>query len=318
MIKKIKWICLLQLLFLSIILFISCGKKTAPTLKSYEPPKPVQSLISERIEEDLHITWTYPTQDLKLLKYFILTIKSDEGEEIFTLPPESSLYKYTKVKESSVYTYSIKAINKKDRESPTSYQKAIICKLPKEKPQLRYEIKGDFLLLTWNPLKIQAQMEDCSKEVFYNIYHFDKTTNQIGFPINDKPIRQNQIEIPIETNKTTYFTIRPIVEAKTLNIGQMADPVKITPELFIPSPPKILSTHKSNNRVFIMWNEAKESWVKGYRVYKRGQDFKFKQVAEVLTPVFTEELDEDKPAYYMITAIGPISESKPSEILELK
>lgn len=312
--KKIKCLSIILL----IILLWGCGKKTSPTLKSYEPPRPIESINAVRIEDDLIISWAYPSQDVKKIKSFIITIKSDDGEETKILSPDSSTFKFNKIKDGKIYLYEIKAVNKKGIESTSKQKKAVICNMPKGKPTARFNIKGDSLLLAWDPLMLESQPEGCSQRLVYNLYRFEDINNPVLITINDKPINKDQIAISLDANKTNYYAVRPAIEGDTLNIGPMSDPLKISPDMLIPASPIIHSINKSNNRVFIMWYETDANWVKAYRVYKKVQNDDFKLIAEVLTPVFTEEIDDNKKTYYKITAVGPLKEGMASEILEIK
>ncbi|HIJ59475.1 MAG TPA: hypothetical protein HPP56_02500 [Nitrospirae bacterium] len=312
MIIKTKYSFFLKVFTLFIIiLFVSCGKKTATSLKAYEPPKPVESINAIRIEDYLLLSWKYPSIETKRLKHFILIIKSDDRDETIELSPFQTEFRDNKIKEGNTYSYTLKTVNQKGTESLKSTKiEAVICKMPDEIISLNYQISFDNLILYWEPPK---KYDDCPQDLSYNIYKFDDINNPVPVILNNVPIRDNKFIIPLELG---YFTLRPVIQTETLNIGRESNTIKISHDSLIPQTPKIITTFRNNNRIFILWQEAKESWVKGYRIYKKEsvQD-RFYLVAEVLTPIFTEEVKNNGSFFYQITAFGPKRESSPSETI---
>jgi hypothetical protein len=94
--------------------------------------------------------------------------------------------------------------------------------------------------------------------------------------------------------------------------GYASAEIEVDPSNFIPSPPSDLRYVKGDNRIFLMWTESPESWIKGYRIYrKREGEPGFTGIGEGRAPSFVDTEKGGKKVWYMIRAFGPAAESEP-------
>jgi len=74
----------------------------------------------------------------------------------------------------------------------------------------------------------------------------------------------------------------------------------------------------TEENVFLLWKEAPETWVVGYRVYREVDEKEgFIFIGKTQTPTF---LDKERPLTkrnYRVTALGPSKEGPASEIRDV-
>jgi hypothetical protein len=314
--------------FLFLVIFSSCGKKGEPTLKSYEKPDPPTNLMAIHRESIIILLWDFPKNKEKTIKGFYLMksiplhtplisslqrgatgrAKGDSGdfERIF-IEPDKRTYIHRDFNTGTRYTYKILSQSLKDI---TSIDSNIIEIEPKDPPlpprKHVYKIEYDSLTLNW---------EDAGNGIFYNIYRSENRGVYPLTPLNTEPVKGTSFKDRFDIKKTVYYTIRSLWGGIIRDEGPPSEELEVNPSEFVPATPEDIRALATQDGVQLVWKEAPETWVTGYKVYReidKKEGFIF--IGETSVPSY---FDKDKPSKkrsYRVTALGPSKEGFASEI----
>jgi fibronectin type 3 domain-containing protein len=291
-------------LFLSFCFFVSCGKKGPPTLKAYEKPEKPPGITAIHREERIILSWSYPDNLRHTLKGFqVLRSESDGFEKVAFIKNDQSLFIDNTFKLNVTYQYKVIVQNLKDVLSADSN---IITVLPKALPSppenIRFTITSDSIELHWS---------SSGEGICYNIYKTTEKDKYADTPLNREPVCMISLrDTFLLPDRTVYYTIRALLNTIIRDEGYASTEVEVNPSHFIPLAPSDLRVVKGDDKVYLLWKENTETWVKGYRIYrKRDGETKFSPIGEVTTPTFTDTAKINKKVWYMIKALGPSRES---------
>lgn len=296
--------CSIYILLLCSLLPLACGRKAPPQLKSFEKPERVKNLKAFHNERGLVITWTYPEKRKKEIKGFI--ILRSEGRDF-------EKKGYTEVKDAIFidsdfrtdrhYRYRVIAEGIKGILSDVTEIPVTPARLPDPPKNIRFHIRNDSIKLIWD------KNNGC-----YNIYRAYEE-EEYSLINNNRPICDNIFIDRVSIERPVYYVIRSIVTTDIINEGPPSEKVTIDLKDYIPSHPEGLRITIGDKKVFLIWKESPEVWVKGYRIYRRSEGEKdFQLIGETSIPGFTDSnLNslEGKKIFYMIRAFGPSAESAP-------
>ncbi|MBM4139904.1 MAG: hypothetical protein FJ242_00190 [Nitrospira sp.] len=291
-------------LFLSFCFFVSCGKKGPPTLKAYEKPEKPPGITAIHREERIILSWSYPDNLKHTLKGFqVLRSESDGFEKVAFIKNDQSLFIDTTFKLNVTYQYKVIAQNLKDVLSNDSNIITVIPKaLPSPPENIRFTITSDSIELHWS---------SSGEGVCYNIYKTTEKDKYADTPLNREPICMVSFrDTFLFLDRTVYYKIRALLNTIIRDEGYASAELEITPSHFIPSAPSDLRVVKGDDKVYLLWKENTETWIKGYRIYrKRDGETEFSPIGEVTTPTFTDTAKSNKKVWYMIRALGYLRES---------
>jgi hypothetical protein len=317
--------------FSFLVIFASCGYKGKPTLKSYEKPDPPSNLTAIHRESEIVLSWAYPQNKEKMIKGFYLMKsmapytplissssrgngnRSKEGggevERTFLKNTERS-YSDKEFMIGSKYWYKIISQNLK---GVLSIDSNIVEIEPKEPPPapggLLFKVEYDSLTLTW---------EDEGDGIFYNVYKSDKKGAYSLSPINAEPIKGTSFKDSFDIRKTVFYTIRGMCGGVVRDEGPPSKEIEVNPSEFVPASPEGLQAIATEEGVQLIWKESPETWVKGYRVYRRiDKEEGFVFIGGTTVPAY---FDREKPTTkrnYRVTALGPSKEGIAAEIRDV-
>lgn len=291
-------------LFLSFCFFVSCGKKGPPTLKAYEKPEKPTGLTAVHREERIILSWSYPNNLRHTLKGFqVLRSESDGFEKIAFIKNDQSLFIDTTFKLNVTYQYKVIAQNLKDVLSADSNIITVITRvLPSPPENIRFTITSDSIELHWS---------SSGEGICYNIYKTTEKDKYADTPLNRAPVCMTSFrDTFLLPDRTVYYKIRALLNTIIRDEGYASAELEITPSHFIPLAPSDLRVVKGDDKVYLLWKENTETWIKGYRIYrKREGEKEFTIIGEVTTPTFTDTAKINKKVWYMIRALGPLRES---------
>jgi hypothetical protein len=324
--------------FLFLVIFASCGYKGEPTLKSYEKPDPPSNLTAIHRESEIVLSWAYPKNKEKTIRGFYLmksmapylplipplprgdgegskgdTEWSKEGSrevERICLKNTERSYSDKEFMIGSKYWYKIISQNLK---GVLSIDSNIVEIEPKEPPHapggLLFKVEYDSLTLTW---------EDEGDAIFYNVYKSDKKGLYSLSPINTEPIKGTSFKDSFDIRKTVFYTIRGMRGGIVRDEGPPSKEIEVNPFEFVPASPEGLQAIATEEGVQLIWKESPETWVKGYRVYRRiDKEEGFVFIGETPVPAY---FDREKPTTkrnYRVTALGPSKEGIAAEIRDV-
>lgn len=313
------------LLIFSALFIISCGKKGDPTLKTFEKPMPVKEIRAVHREDELIISWSYPAAEREKIKGFYIEkaeikgpesrIQSPEFKNIAFLKNDISQFIDKDFKTGRLYFYKIRVYSLRDVISDNSpIIRTVPQYLPKPPAGLSYKVTNDSIEIAWQAI---GDGQDAIG-IRYNIYRSYEKGKYSASPINSSPLKELFFKDRIEKEKTVYYTVRALLDTELKDEGYLSEELEVNPETFIPSQPHNLKYVPSEKKVYLMWDENPEIWVKGYRIYrKRASEAEFRLIGESISPAFTDNEPLSSKRSYFITAVGLGKEGIPSEIVEV-
>ncbi len=300
----------------------SCGHKTPLSLLAFRVPQPPTSLAAVQRENVISITWSYSGSET--IKDYIVEEKIEKG---IIFPPEKGhknektpfklLAKVTggafvekNILFGQTYVFRVRA------ESETGVigmpaVKEVPALTPPPAPQgLGFSIGNTLVTLKWQAGKWNG------KDVFYNVYRSaagSKTETKTKTLLNAAPIAQNTFDVTPNTGEAQVYSVTALLGGKFVCEGKSAD-ITVKPADFVPARPATPSALATPEGVRLIWDANAESWVTGYRVYRRinGQ---WKPVGFSSVPSFLDT--GSKSGDYRITAVGSVAEGPFSETVSV-
>jgi hypothetical protein len=293
------------------LMLLSCGRKGAPTLKSFDKPEKPSLLSAMHRENVIILKWDFPREKEETISGFVVLESSSEGygKELRVMPGERSV-RLTDFREGRTYRYGILAKSLKGVLSDESNTLSIIpLNTPQPPVDLSFSVADDTLLLRW---------KDRGNGILYNVYRrFDKDVYGLT-PVNPTPLAGNSFTDVFSIDKKVYYTVRSLLNKETRDEGPPSEEVEINPHEFVPPAPENIGYFAAPDRVFLFWNAVELRWVTGYRVYRRDAGKDYTLIGETQIPSF---LDNEKPLTkrdYRISARGLTKEGPAAEIKDVR
>jgi fibronectin type 3 domain-containing protein len=294
-------------LFLISLVIPACGRKAPPTLKAYEKPLPPSGLTVIHREEKILVSWSYPDNLRPALKGFQVMRAEGEGfERRGFVGNEANSFSDDRFSPDITYQYKVVAQNLKEILSDGSNIVTVTPKrLPPPPENIQVSVGNDAVQLLW---------QSSGEGVCYHVY---RTTEKGRY--GDVPVHRDSICATSFSDKTlfqdkpVYYTIRALHNTPLLDEGYPSAEIEVTPSHFIPSSPAELRGVRAQGKIILMWRENPETWVKGYRVYrKKEREKEFTLLDEVKIPTYSDTGRVGKKVRYRVRALGPSQESEPS------
>jgi len=290
--------------------FVGCGKKGNPTMRSFEKPDAVKEMRALHRDGKVTISWSYSRQARILIKGFY--IERAEGlspfETIVFLQGDAVHYNDDRIEMNKEYRYKIRVYSMRNVISDDSPElKVVPLKLPAPPTDVTYRLTNDAVEITW------GKGED---GITYNIYR-SAEKGKYQAPLNAKPLDKPFFRDGVGVEKTVFYSVRSIVESTIRNEGDPSADLEINPQSFIPAMPTDLRYVTSQNKGYLSWRENAETWIKGYKVYRARASGESLPVATVPVPLFVDDDPVTAGTSYYVTALGPVKESRPSEVVRV-
>lgn len=295
------------LLFAVCCLFPACGKKGDPTLKSYEKPVAPSSLMAVHRESETILTWAFPKgKEASIKGFYLLKSPGGDFQKIAFLEKHIRSYVDADFSAGSEYRYKIISQNLKGIFSNDSNVVVIKPRTPPAPPEnLSFKVGADSLTLTW---------DSAGAGILYNVYKSEKPGEYSLSPLTKEPLMETSVKDRLNTSKPAYYTVRSLMGGESRDEGAPSADIKVDPAEFVPSPPENLQAVPTEQSVHLIWKEAPEEWVSGYKVYRERGMEGFRLIGETLTPSFADKEKASTTRNYRVTASGPSKESPPAEI----
>lgn len=292
----------------SLLFLISCGKKTAPTLKAYEKPLAPAALKAIHREDRIILSWAYSSKKENLKEFHILRAEDSSFKKIGVVSKDASAYTDINFKAGASYKYKVVAESLKkvlsDDSNVIEIKPAVVPPAPKN---ISFKAGNDSLNISW---------DSSGETVLYNIYRTAEKGKYSMNPVNKEPLPAPKYSDALETSAPVYYTIRSLLNKEFRNEGQASAEITVDPSTFIPSKPEGFQTVVADDRVVISWKENPEMWVTKYRIYDKVNDKDgFRLIKESVTPAFTLREKTGIRHTFRVTAVGPVKESDPSELI---
>jgi fibronectin type 3 domain-containing protein len=299
----------LLLIFLAALLLAlsSCGKKGALTLTSYETPPAPKLLNACHRANAITISWAFPEDKEDMTQDFVLLRASDGDFRRIAFPERGKRsYSDTGFDTGVRYRYKIVARNHRGMlGNESNILSATPVHLPPPPVNVSFIVKGNSLILSW-------QSEE--KGICYNVYKGFKKGESTPSPVNVSPLTRNSFADAFDSGRIVYYSIRSVAQSDIINEGPPSAVIEVDPFSFVPSAPQGLRAFPAPDRVILYWDEAREPWVTGFRVYRRIGDAPYELIGRTQIPAFVDMMRSSTKRDYLVTAVGPGSEGPGAEV----
>ena len=334
MIIRSPWLHAVSLLVI-LALFGACGWKALPQVPQSPRPESIKDIKAVTRDTIAFLTWSIPVRniegksmspaDIRLFRIDRAEIKRDRKSPRYRFYVEIDMANPTpasvrngmvfwsdrNLKYDQMYGYRIRAISLRGGVSAWSSEVRIA-------PLLSLAIPKGFTaqgadshdLLLWESITTRMDGSQYNGFVGYNVYRGTEKGHYEGNPLNKEPLRTNSFrDTAIENDKTYFYIVRSVDSPtppwhESLDSNEVsATPRKLTP----PAMPTGLTVVPGVDRVFLTWNENKETDLAGYNIYRTTSSGKnYEQLTEKLiarTTFSDETVKAGTTYYYVITAV---------------
>jgi hypothetical protein len=289
------------------LLLLSCGKKGAPTLKSYEKPEKPSLLSAIHREDSIILTWDFPRNKEETITGFVLLKSSGEGfERTSRLGAAERSFNDTDFQDGKMYRYKIVSESLKGVISNESNIVAISpLNTPGPPVDLSFHVADDSLVLGW---------KSSGEGVLYNVYRsIEKGVYGLA-PVNQAPLSEDTFKDIFYMDRKVYYIVRSLINTETRDEGPASEEIAVDPFEFVPPAPREVGYFAAPDRVFLFWKAADERWVTGYRVYRKIGDQEYTLIGETQIPAFLDSEEPLSKRDYRITSLGLKKEGTGTEI----
>jgi hypothetical protein len=313
----------------------ACGRKTDLVIPESPRPEAVKSIKAETRGATAWLTWPIPDKNVegKSLKPSDITqfriYRTEIGrdakrgrvklqDEINTAAPSPAVVKNNTVtwgdsglKYGQVYGYRIRAVSVRGGVSRLSDEIFITPSPPLAVPREVEAKSGDnYIVITWAPVTAWMDESPAKGYVGYNIYRGTEYGRYDQTPLNKQPVTDTSFrDATAKNDHTYYYIVRSFAESvPPWNESPDSATVSATPlDRTPPDKPAGLTVLAGVNRVFLTWDENKETDLAGYHVYRSlgGGKSYLRLNAKLLTrTTFSDDtVKSGNTYYYAVTAV---------------
>lgn len=285
----------------------SCGKKGPPTLRSFKsPPPPVLQRALHR-EDAILLLWSFPSgKETDIARFEVLRSSDGDFGKIAETGKTSRSFTDMGFIGNKLYQYMIVARTSDGSASPGSNVLTVRPVQPPQPPgDVSFTVGSEAVILSW--IKTGSGP-------FYNVYRRFEGGEYGLSPLNDEPLSDNSFRDGLFIDRTVFYTVRSLRNSGVWNEGPPAGELAVNAREFVPSAPEELSSFTAADRVLLFWRGPEETWIRGFRIYRRMNEPEYRVIAETRIPSFIDTDSPGVPRNYRITALGPEKESPAAEI----
>ncbi|MGO9379769.1 MAG: hypothetical protein ACLP29_14650 [Dissulfurispiraceae bacterium] len=306
--NKKKLVGLMAVCAVGLLFFAGCGQKGRPTMKSFEKPSPVGDMRAYHSDGNITISWSYAHQANITIKGFYIERAVGQAplETIAFVKGDATQYIDDHFQVGKEYRYKIRVYSLRNVISDESVElKVTPVKLPEPPKDLAFRLTNDAVEITW--VKV-------ADGISYNIYRGIERGKCDSVLLNAKPLEKPYFKDAVNASQTVFYSVKSLVRTSIINEGAESECLEVNPQSFLPSIPADVRFVRTAGKLYLSWKGNPETWLKGYRVYRKKGTGQFMPVGDVQMPLFVDEEPINLPTSYYITALGPVKESSPSKI----
>lgn len=338
-------VCVMTLAGL-LAVFSSCGRKTDPLTP--DSPRPEAVRITKVMVRDnvAYLSWPLPSRNvegkamppgqIRSFQVFRAEIGQDRKRSRFrevalietARPVDAELTGGTVVwrdrdlRYGQIYVYRVRVESAQGWLSSYSDEVRVVPLLTVAAPKNVTALGGDRdVVLSWEPVK--SKMDGSRHEGFvgYHVYRGTASGKYDDKPLTPEPARTAGYKDTAVVNGRTYYYMVRAVDSPVPPWRESPDSAEAsaTPrDQTPPARPAGLTVVPGVRRVFLTWNENRESDIAGYHVYrsrKSGREYARLTDTMIKHTTYSDESTRSGEAYfYVITAVDEAgNESLPSK-----
>lgn len=296
----------LTVVLLSTAVF-GCGKKGAPTLKSYERPPTPSNLSVVHREDAMFIMWEYPPAKEHLLTQFIVMRSTgSEFNKLSAVEKEKRSYIDKEIQTGNTFNYKVISQNLRgvySNDSAIASTAPVAVPLPPSK--LSYTVSGNTVTLVW---------EHADTGTLFNVYRSAEKGKYGMTPINPEPLSEPRFTDTFSLHGVFHYSVRSLTGSRLRDEGPVSEELTVDAADLVPPVPSNLQAFPAPDKVFLSWREPDERWITGFNVYRKTGNNDFVLLGKTQTPTF---LDPEAPVSkrdYRVVAVGATKEGPAAEI----
>jgi fibronectin type 3 domain-containing protein len=313
----------------------ACALKTDPLIPASPRPEQIKNITAVTRDAVAFLSWPVPAKNvegvsLKSADILLFRIyRADYGHErkkarykqyaeleMATLAQANVrngvvFWSDTQLKYGYTYGYRIRAVSVRGGVSKQSEEVRVTPLLGPAPPRGVKALGGDsYNLITWETVTTWVDGSPYKGFVGYNIYRGTEQGIYDEPPLTKGPLTATSFkDTDVVNNRTYYYTVRSVTspappwKESFASVEVSATPKDLTP----PNRPTGLTAVPGVGRVFLSWNENKETDLAGYHVYrstKHGKGYERLTDRPLLRTTYLDETAAtDKTYYYVLTAV---------------
>lgn len=327
-------VCIMTLAGL-LSVFSACGRKTDPLTP--DSPRPEAVHITKVMVRDnvAYLSWPLPTRNvegkmmpadqIRSFQVFRAEIGPDRKKSRFreaalieTARPVNAevaggimVWKDRDLSYGQIYVYRVRVESVRGWLSSYSDEVRVVPLLTVSSPKNVTATGGDQVVtLAWE--LVRSKMDGSRHEGFvgYHVYRGTASGQYGDKPLTAEPVRTTSYKDTAVVNGKTYFYMVRAVDSPVLPWRESPDSVEAsaTPrDQTPPARPTGLTVVPGVKRVFLTWNENRESDISGYHVYrslKSGREYTRLTDTSIKHTTYSDtSVRSGMEYFYMITAV---------------
>ncbi len=332
---RVRWLCAVLVLPICLLAVVSCGRKTDPLIPDSPRPEAVQGLKAAFQDTTVVLSWRIPERNSEgknLPPGAITEFRVFRGEigreerrsrlkqvaQISVADPAPAevrsgtvTWTDTGLSYGKRYGYRVRAYGLRGSASDYSGEVLVAPEPSPVAPHGLTATAGDgFVVLAWEPVTRLTNGEPYAGFIGYNLYRGTGTGGVEPAPLNPVPLAVSTYrDEAVENGRQYSYRVRAVTSPvepwreSPLSAEVAASPQDRTP----PEPPTGVTVVPGIGRVFLTWNENRESDLAGYYVYrsaKSGGEYERLTDKPVTRTTYSDEsVRQGMTYYYVLTAV---------------
>ncbi len=304
--KKGSLVLVTVLCILSLMLS-ACGKKGDPTLVSYEKPDAPSSVMAINREGSIIIGWNFPrSAESSVAEFIVMKSTGAAFQKIIHVAAHTRTFVDTDISIGNTYRYKVISQNFRGIYSDDSNTIDVTpVQLPPPPGKLAYAVKDEHTIITW---------EAAGAGIQYNIYKADEKGSYGLTPLNSAPLTETVFKDVFSVNRIARYTVRSLTGNILRGEGAASSELVMDPADLVPPQPKDVQAYPASDGIYLSWAEYSESWVTGFRVYRRSGTDEYVLIGQTQIPTFIDKGASEQARDYRVAAVGPAKEGPAAEI----
>lgn len=290
----------------------ACGQKGNPTLRSFEKPHQIAAMRAVHREDEIVLSWDRPAETRVVIQGIEVgradadapgqSVTSQDFRIVARLSGDAASYVDKDFRNGTRYLYRLRTLSARNVWGDYSPVLDVTPEAPPPAPQgLTYAVGNDFVEISWDKV---------AGDLLYNVYLSRQAGARPEAVRNAAPLDENRLRDRVNAAGTVYYSVRAFRRTLLRDEGPLSQELRVDPSEFMPAAPAGLQFVHSDMAVFLLWRENTESWLKGYRVYRKGSaEPEAAVIGFSTTPAFRDAEPLATEARYCVSAQGPAAES---------